>query len=393
MSVSKSDTDPAMLPGNLKAALIRSIGEVDPASWNGLTACRFPFLRYEFLSALETNGCLGEKTGWLSRHLIFSNDEGLVAAAPMYLKFNSFGEFVFDWSWADAYHRAGLPYYPKLVIASPFTPATGPRILMSEKYLSPALYQTVLETIIRNADESGVSSVHSLFNTEWEISHAPQLLTRSGCQFHWKNNNYQCFDEFLSDLTSQKRKQIRKERRQVRDHGVKIRLVAGNQLKACEWQTFHRLYRETFARHGNYPALTLDFFTELGRTMGDQVLVALAYRSSTIIGASFFLVGADTLYGRYWGCFEKVPGLHFEACYYQGIEFCINGGLKRFEPGAQGEHKISRGFLPTETWSSHWIRHPEFRSAIANFLEKENAHIGRYMNELSTHSPFKLTAQ
>lgn len=374
----------------LKVKTIRSINQIDSLSWNALTGSEYPFLRHEFLNALESNDCLGKKTGWIPHHLVFFTAKNeLAGALPMYLKFNSFGEFVFDWSWADAYSRAGLAYYPKLVIASPFTPATGPRILMSPKYAGIELFRTIMDSTIAYADQYGVSSAHWLFTSPWEGQNTPKLLQRIGCQFHWENKEYECFDDFLARMTSKKRKQIKKERRLAGDSGVRIRLVPGHQMDLDEWRSFHDLYRSTFIKHGNYPALTLGFFEQLGQSMGNQVLVALAYMRDDIIAAAFFLVGNDTLYGRYWGCNKDIPGLHFETCYYQGLEYCIEKGLKRFEPGAQGEHKISRGFLPASTQSLHWIKHSNFRAAIADFVNRDNEYMLRYIESLKLHSPFK----
>lgn len=378
------------MPDYSQVKVIHTIDDVDAKSWNDLTGGGYPFLRHEFLSALENHDCLGERTGWFARHMVFFNDRNeLVAGVPMYIKTNSFGEFVFDWSWADAYARAKIPYYPKLVVASPFTPATGPRVLMACKYKCHEFYRKILAEIIANAEQSGVSSLHVLFNTDWETQHASELLIRTGCQFHWTNKGYQSFDDFLSRLTSRKRKQIKKERQQVLAQGIEIQLAYGHQVSASQWQKFHRLYCDTFAKHGNYPALTLGFFMEIGRTMADQVLLALAYRNDEITAVSFFLVGAETLYGRYWGCEESLPGLHFEACYYQGLDYCIDNGLARFEPGAQGEHKISRGFLPTKTWSLHWLRDRRFHAAIKDFIQSENSYLHDYRDQLHCHSPFK----
>ncbi len=362
--------------------------------WNALTDSKYPFLRHEFLSALENHGCLGEKTGWMPEHLVFfDNNDNLVAAIPMYLKFNSFGEFVFDWSWADAYRQAGLSYYPKLVGASPFTPATSPKILMLPEISCTDLFQYMIDTAIIHVEKSRVSSVHWLFTSQWEAQNSPQLLVRTGYQFHWENREYRSFDDFLTTMASRKRKQIRKERRQARESGIEIRLVPGTHLDLDEWQIFHNLYCSTFIKHGNYPALTLAFFVEIAESMGDQILIALVRQHGKIIAASFFFVGEEILYGRYWGCLKDVPGLHFETCYYQGLEYCINRGLKRFEPGAQGEHKISRGFLPTKTWSLHWIRHPQFRSAIVDFLAREEDCTRNNINYLNQLSPFKKASR
>ena len=373
----------------LQARTIRRIDEVDAAAWNALTGGRYPHLRHEFLHAMEEFGCLGEAVGWLPCHLIFEDAGRLAAAMPMYLKFNSFGEFVFDGSWANAHERAGLDYYPKLVIASPFTPATGPRILIAPDYDNAASAADCIETALAYARAMGVSSCHWLFPTDQALLNSPQLLLRQGYQFHWHNRDYRDFDHYLSCLNSRRRKQIRKERREVREAGVTCRRLHGNDLSDQDWAVFHRLYQATFERHGNYPALTKAFFEALGRTMGENILVILAERHAQIVAASFFLIGNETLYGRYWGCFEEISSLHFEACYYLGLEYCIEHRLKRFEPGAQGEHKISRGFLPTATWSMHWIADPRFRRAIGDFLARERPMVRQYMEELNGHSPFR----
>jgi uncharacterized protein len=375
---------------SLRSRLIDRIDTVAPDAWNALTDSRFPFLTHEFLNALERQECLGERTGWFPRHLLVEDENGaLIAAMPMYLKTNSFGEFVFDWAWADAYRQAGLAYYPKLVVAAPFTPATGPRVLIADKFDRQTLYPTVVDTAIDAAAQLQVSSLHWLFTSDQQFLSSQPLLIRLGCQFHWENRNYADFEDFLSTLTSKRRKQIRKERREASSLSLEVRRIPGNEVDSREWRSFHHLYQSTFDKHGNYPALTLGFFQEVAATMGEQTLLVLAYQAKRIVAASYFLVGRDTLYGRYWGCFERILGLHFELCYYQGIEFCIENRLERFEPGAQGEHKISRGFLPTETWSLHWVRDPRFRAAIADFLDQETVRMHTYIADLSTHSPFK----
>ncbi|HYE36248.1 GNAT family N-acetyltransferase [Methylocaldum sp.] len=375
----------------LRPLIIRHIGAVEPGAWNALTDGAYPFLRHEFLLALEENGCLGKHVGWIPYHLLVEDAEhGLVAALPMYLKLNSFGEFVFDWTWADAYERAGMDYYPKLVVAAPFTPATGPRLLIAPEWYSNGLAETVVELAIEAAHDAGVSSLHWLFTRDRVLLDSPRVLKRLGCQFHWANRGYRDFEDFLSGFTAKRRKEVKRERRQVRETGVELRRIRGDRVQPEIWRTVHQLYRSTFAKHGNYPVLTLEFFEAIAATIGEQILLVLAERCGRIVGAAFFLVGRDALYGRYWGCTEDVPALHFEACYYQGIEYCIEAGLHRFEPGAQGEHKVSRGFLPTETWSAHWMANVEFHGLIANFLERESRSVRAYMSELNAHSPFKI---
>jgi predicted N-acyltransferase len=372
----------------MQARLARRLAEVGADDWNALSGGAYPFLRHEFLSALEEQGCLGAQIGWVPRHLLLEDDAGrLLAACPMYLKFNSFGEFVFDWAWAEAYQRAGLDYYPKLVVAAPFTPATGPRLLMAPEQRPRA--EDLIEAALAAARAEGASSLHWLFATDAALLESPRLLKRLGYQFHWENRDYADFEDFLARLTAKRRKEIHRERRQVREAGVELIRLRGDAVEPERWRTVHELYCATFAKHGNYPALSAAFFREIAASMGGQVMLVLALRRGEAVGAAYFLVGADALYGRYWGCWEEIPGLHFEACYYQGIEYCIENGLRRFEPGAQGEHKISRGFLPTPTWSAHWIGDPGFRKPIARFLEQETAAVRGYMAELTARSPFK----
>lgn len=383
------------MPESYKARVIRSLAEVDGGSWNRLTDGRIPYLRHEFLYALEKHGCIGGSVGWFSFHLLVESADGseLLTALPMYLKTNSFGEFVFDWAWASAYERAELQYYPKLVVAPPFTPATGPRVLLRDDAPSE-LFKVALDTALRVVDQNKLSSLHVLFAAERRWSDdAAVLLPRMGCQFHWQNRGYRDFDDFLDGFTAKRRKEVKRERRQVENAGVTLRMVPGNQATAVEIETFYRLYQSTFDRYGNHAALTLPFFAEIAATLGDAVVYVLAERDEHIIAGAYLLAGADTLYGRYWGAFEEVPSLHFEACYYQGIEYCIKHGLRWFEPGAQGEHKVSRGFLPTATWSYHWIAHSGFRNSIARFLQEEQKHMEAYMASMNAHSPYKNLAE
>lgn len=371
---------------------IDSILSVERETWNRLSGARLPFLRHEFLAAMESNGCLGETYGWLPRHLLLRDaDDRVQAASPCYLKFNSYGELVFDWSWADAYRRAGMDYYPKLVVASPYTPATGPRILTAEGTEHDRLAAALTQGAVQVAQRMGVSSLHWLFVSEEEsrLLAASGMLRRTGCQFHWENAAYRDFEQFLSTLTSRKRKQIKRERRRVSDAGIRFRLLRGGEADEGDWQVFHRLYRSTFDKLGGIPTLSLEFFREIARTMGEQVLLVMAHDGDRVVAAAFNLVGDDTLYGRHWGCFEDYHSLHFETCYYQGLDFCIREGLRRFEPGAQGEHKISRGFLPTPTWSNHWIADAGFRTAIERFLQMETDGMGDYLDEMRDHSPYR----
>ena len=374
-----------------KIKILESLSELSAEEWNDLGAAPYPFLRHEFLSALEQTGCLGERWGWLPRHIVVFDQQGqLLAATPLYLKFNSYGEFVFDWSWADAYRRNGLAYYPKLVSASPYTPATAPKLLLHPQ-APEECQQLLMEATLELARRAGCSSIHWLFPTgDQHASFLRQgFMRRTGCQFHWSNQGYRDFDHYLDAFSSAKRKQVKRERRRVREAGIGFRLLTGKTASASDWQDFHALYESTFDRKGGMPTLSLAFFQQLAREMPDQVLLVQALRGDDVVAAAYNLVGEDALYGRHWGCREEFHSLHFEACYYQGLEYCIEQGLQRFEPGAQGEHKISRGFLPTPTWSFHWLENERFSHAIKDFVENEHEGMLDYMQELSAHSPFR----
>ncbi len=373
-----------------------AIDEIPAADWNRLAGPDAPFLRHEFLAAQERHGCVGPTLGWVPQHLALRDPAGaLVAVAPCYLKSNSYGEFVFDWAWADAYARAGRRYYPKLVVASPYTPATGGRILTGDTPRRAEYAAALIRGASQVAEGLGVSSLHWLFTSEEETDWAvgQGLMRRLGCQFHWHNAGYGSFDDLLGAFSAAKRKGVRRERRRVAEAGIGFRQLCGGEVSPAEWALFHRLYCDTFDKRGGIPTLSLGFFQEIARTLGEQVLLVLAYQGSEPIAAAFNLVGSRSLYGRHWGCVADYHSLHFEACYYQGLEFCIARGLERFEPGAQGEHKISRGFLPTPTWSAHWIADPGFRRGIEHFLKLETEGMTDYLAEMRTHSPYRADAQ
>ncbi len=372
--------------------IITDIAQLDASKWNGMVGSSNPFMRHEFLLALEKHHCVGESFGWLPRHIVaYNNKRQLEGAIPLYLKHNSYGEFVFDWGWADAYKRAGLNYYPKLVCSIPYTPATGPRILTARDCDHQQISTLLINAALSLAIEANVSSLHWLFtskpDTELLLKH--NFMRRQGYQFHWTNNNYRDFEDFLARLSSKKRKKIKRERKHVHEAGITFDTLEGRHISAEQWQIFHRLYESTFDRLGGYATLSLAFFIEIGKTMPDHVVLVLAKQNNQIIAAAFSMRSENTLYGRHWGCDAKYDNLHFEACYYQGIEYCIQQGIKTFEPGAQGEHKLSRGFLPTRTYSTHWIRHSDFQEAIAEFLEKETQGIDMYIQDLTERSPFK----
>jgi len=372
--------------------IVSSLSEIGQAAWDGLLALQGeanPFLSYAFLHALHESGSACPETGWQPQYIALYDGDALAAALPLYVKGHSYGEYVFDWAWADAYQRHGLDYYPKLLCAVPFTPVAGPRLLARDIGARAALIEVLRAT--QAATE--VSSTHILFPPE---EHARQLqdagfLLRSGVQFHWLNGGYADFDAFLATLEQKKRKNIRAERRKVKEAGVTLRRVRGAGITDEEWRFFNRCYRHTYAAHHSTPYLNLDFFRRIGAAMPGNILLVIAERAGRPIAASLVIHSADTLYGRYWGEIEHVPCLHFEAAYYQPLEFCIEQGIQTFEGGAQGEHKMARGFLPTRTWSAHWLAHPSFADAIERFLEREAGGIDDYMDELNDRTPFRGT--
>ncbi|WP_256244087.1 GNAT family N-acetyltransferase, partial [Burkholderia ubonensis] len=320
----------------------------------------------------------------------------LAAAAPVYLKTHSYGEYVFDWAWADAYQRNGVPYYPKLLCAVPFTPVQGTRVLAADDDARRRLAATLLAL----AEQSDVSSLHVLFPTETEaqLFDSMGMMLRQGVQFHWINDGYRHFDDFLGTLEQKKRKNIRAERRKVHDAGVTFRRLTGDAIRDADWRFFSRCYRQTYRDHYSSPYLNLEFFRTIGQTMPDNLLLVIAEADGKPIASALAVYqrdpgGGGTLYGRYWGAVEHVPCLHFETAYYQLLEFCIEAGLDTFEGGAQGEHKLARGFLPTVTHSAHWLAHPAFSDAVSRFLERETNHIHAYVDELHDHNPFKRGAE
>lgn len=372
-----------------------SILDIPAEQWQCLNIKGNPFVSYPFLAALEEHDCL-DKGGWQPRFItLLDNDQSLIAALPMYLKDNSYGEFVFDSAWADAYSRQGLKYYPKLVVAIPYTPATGPRLLTHPQHNSQSLRTELIQAALIYAKSTQVSSLHYLFTTDSETEQLQQsgLLRRSGCQFHWRNNHYKTFDDFLTTLSSKKRKQIRKERRDVLAADIEIELFHGRDTTAQHWHIFHQFYVSTFSRKSGYATLSKGFFEALSKTMPDQIILVLAKHQGKYVAGTFNLLGDNTLYGRHWGCSQTFNGLHFELCYYQLIDYCIEYGIQHFEAGAQGEHKLSRGFLPTTTWSAHWLAHPEFSQVIAEFLQHEEKGIENYIDVLNEHSPFKKSSK
>ena len=362
-------------------SVVDSLAGVDPVEWNAL-AGRQPFVRHEFLSALMDTGCASPRTGWAPQFILVRRAGALVAAMPLFAKSHSYGEYVFDWAWAEAHERHGIDYYPKLLSAIPFTPVRGPRLLGSDK-------RVLLEAALDLARDA--SSLHVLFPREEELGllAARGLLIRRTVQFHWRNAHYADFDDFLARMTQPRRKKIRQERRRVTEARIACRWLEGRAIDRRHWEFFNRCYRRTYAEHRSSPYLSLEFFLRIGAALAEHLVLVLAERDGRPIACSLLVADESTLYGRYWGALEHVPLLHFECCYYQAIEYAIARGLQIFEGGAQGEHKLWRGLMPVEAPSAHWLAHPGFARAVENFLEREGVGIGRYVDELSEHSPFK----
>ena len=373
----------------LRIRVAASLSGIDALAWDALAGGN-PFVSHAYLSALLETGCASARTGWQPQFLVLERDDAgaarrLAGAMPLFVKSHSRGEYVFDWAWADAYQRHGLEYYPKLLAAVPFTPVGGPRVLAAGPEERAALVAAALEA----AKE--FSSLHVLFplREEAEAMHAQGMLLRKTVQFHWRNEGYADFEAFLARMSHQRRKNIRQERRRVREAGVTFRALRGAEIGAREWAFFNRCYAGTYAAHRSRPYLNLEFFERIGVALPQHIVLFLAERAGAPIAASFCATAGDAIYGRYWGAVEHVPLLHFEACYYQPIEYAIANGIAVFEGGAQGEHKLFRGLLPVETLSAHSLSNPQFASAIEDYLERETQGIARYVDELNEHSPFK----
>ncbi len=373
-----------------RTGIVSSLAEIGESAWSALLARQAdanPFLSYAFLHALHESGGATADTGWQPQYLALWQGDTLAAAMPLYVKSHSYGEYVFDWAWADAYQRNGLDYYPKLLSAIPFTPVAGGRLLARDEAARAAL----VELLCAQQEAAGMSSTHVLFPPEEQARQLQKagFMLRSGVQFHWLNPGYRDFEEFLATLEHKKRKNIRAERRKVREAGVTMRQVRGADASEADWRLFHRCYSNTYAEHRSSPYLNLDFFLRIGRTMPQNILLVIAERGGADIAAALVIHTGDTLFGRYWGALEHVPCLHFETSYYQPLEFCIAQKIATFEGGAQGEHKMARGFLPQKTWSAHWLAHPAFADAIERFLERESGGIDSYIDELNDRNPFR----
>ncbi len=367
--------------------VVESLAGVSAADWNAL-AQGDPFASHEFLSALIETGCASARSGWRPQIVLLEKADRLAGAMPMFLKSHSYGEYVFDWAWADAYQRHGLEYYPKLLCAVPFTPVTGPRLLAAQRADREKLAGAALEMAKQ------VSSLHVLFPPadQARLLEGAGMLMRRTVQFHWHNDGYADFDDFLSRLTRHRRKVIRQERRRVHETGLGFRWLRGAEIEQKHWEFFERCYRRTYAAHRSSPYLNLAFFLRLGATLPQHCLLILAERAGKPVAATLNVVSEDKIFGRYWGALEHVPLLHFECCYYQAIEYAIAHRLRVFEGGAQGEHKLFRGLLPVQTLSAHWLAHPRFARAIEDYLEREKTGIARYVDELNELSPFRAQA-
>jgi uncharacterized protein len=375
----------------MRITVHKTIDEVDARQWNALNGTNSPFLRHEFLAALEHSGCVGARTGWSPNFLTLSDSQGIAAAAPVFAKVHSYGEFVFDFGWAQAYNQLGRDYYPKLSVAVPFTPATGPRLLVRPGLDQAKTAAKLLDAIEALAAGNSLSSAHALFLDEAgrEACERAGWLMRRDCQFHWTNRGYSDFGDFLGGFTAEKRKKANRERRRIAEAGITFDTFHGTDIDPRLLDRVYSFHRDTFLRHGHEPYLSRAFFTEICRTLGDSLMVKVAKHGGQPVACAIFFKSSDTLYGRYWGAAVDQHSLHFEACYHQGIEYCIEHGLSRFEPGTQGEHKVARGFEPTLTWSAHFITDRRFRAAVDDFLLREGAAIDAYAADIGEHAPFR----
>ena len=379
-----------------------SIHEIGQANWDACANPRLanpesliafdPFVSFAFLSALEDSGSATAETGWAAQHLSLVSDSGVVhGVVPMYLKSHSQGEYVFDYSWADAFERAGGRYYPKLQVAVPFSPVTGRRLLAVDSPQRDEIEQYLISGMMQLAEKLGLSSVHVTFavNQQWQRLGDAGFLQRTHNQFHWENDGYTCFEDFLQQLSAKKRKNIRRERRDALANGVEIEWLQGAAIEEHHWDAFYRFYVDTGSRKWGSPYLSRDFFSRISASMSDDILLIMCRREGRYIGGAINFIGSECLYGRNWGCLEDHRFLHFEACYYQAIEYAISHGLSRVEAGAQGQHKLARGYLPTHTYSSHWLANQSFSEAVGNFLTEENRYVDEEIDFLQEHSPYR----
>jgi len=376
----------------IKCNFVDSIIRIDSDVWNSLVDDKFPFMQYDFLYALEISGCVSAKSGWKPHHLIVSNGDNIIAVMPLYLKYHSYGEYIFDFSWARAYEQYGIDYYPKLLSAIPFVPASGVRLAYSNSVDTQEVFKLVSESLRALSVENGYSSIHILLSDgrESNIWNASGFKRKINTQFHWFNDNYETFDHFLETFNSRKRKAVRKERASISQYEIDVEVKVGKEITSDLWDIFFNFYRDTYQkRSGHNGYLNREFFRSLSDLILAQTMVVFAKRGTEYIAGALYFFSDTTLYGRHWGCIENIEMLHFELCYYSGIEFCIKHGLQKFEAGAQGEHKIQRGFIPNEVYSNHWVLDARFQNAInQNILEESNANL-RYIEEMKAFLPFK----
>lgn len=380
----------------LQTKFVSSLRSVDAERWDALWQSSYPFTQHAFLLALEDTGCVGDGTGWQPMHLVAYEQAELIAVMPLFVKGHSYGEYVFDWSWADAYHRNGLNYYPKLVNAAPFTPATGPRWAIDSRSKQPeVVLTTMLDAVAEKQTALGASGFHCLFPNAANVEQLPhswhdRLQTRYGCQYHWFNDGFDQFDDFLGQFNARKRKSLKRERRRVQEQALTVDTLHGRALTTADWQGFYHLYQTTYLkRSGHTGYLNEGFFQRLGDVLAAHVAMVKAFHNGQWVAAALYFFDENTLYGRYWGALAEFDGLHFECCYYSGIEFAIRQGLQRFDPGAQGEHKVQRGFTPILTQSLHSLAHPQFDAAIGPFLAEESKYVHSYCLELRAQLPFR----
>jgi len=373
----------------MQVKVIASLAQVAAQDWNRLLVDAYPFLRHEYLSALERSGAASLATGWQARHLLVLQGESLIAALPMYQKQHSWGEYVFDQQWALAHEQYGLEYYPKWLTAIPFTPCLGPRLLIAPEVDARLVWSLVLDHVRAQA----ISSWHCLFPDAVQLGmlREMQLIVRYDVQFQWFNRGYKDFGDYLQALNASKRKMIKKERRRITEQGIDMLQIAGTEATPEQWHVAFQFYSMTYYKRRREPYLSESFFRQIAKEMAESCILVFAVKDAAYVGAALFFVGSDCLYGRFWGCREEYDVLHFEACYYQGLEFCIQQGLQRFDSGAQGEHKIARGFEPILTQSAHWIKDPRFARLIADFTEREKQHVLKYQTDAARLLPFKQT--
>ena len=374
----------------MRVSIAESILELEPSEWATIAAGSSPFIQFPFVAALERSGSVGEGTGWLPRYFLAWEEERLVGAVPAWLKGHSYGEYIFDWAWADGAQRAGLPYYPKAVVAVPFTPATDRRILLGPSG-NEGVARALVDSLLGDARSQGLSSVHWLFTTEAEkeLLEASGHIPRTTLQFHWRNRGWSSFEDYLGSMRGKRRREIRRERRKIAEGPCRVRMLEGPELEDEHWNAMDRFYRSTAARKWGHPYLSESFFECIRRDFAEAVRFAEARCGDRLVAGALFFQRGQSLYGRYWGCDEAHRHLHFETCFYSAIEYCIDQGLERYEAGAQGEHKLARGFEPQAIHSAHWIADPRLSAAVKEFCRAEATHTARIIGSLEQHSVFR----